>query len=258
MKRIQIRAKPVVSQKPIAVEEIPLPPPQPKKSTPRAVVEKPAEHVHKPTLPPKSTEPIEIEQPAVVEQTPEKQNREPVQDEVKTFPFASWLKQWNYMYPKYVTTEWRTTMSQYCKEMMPDEEQWIVNLEQQSYELVFYDYEQYRDNIFRVIRNVQNNPLLFGYSIYQLLIMDNKLMTRGTEIEREQEEKELLKNMQAKVLQNENIFGAEEQGGYFHRCKQCKGSQVHFERRQIRSGDEPETLFIQCLNPLCSYRERQE
>jgi DNA-directed RNA polymerase subunit M/transcription elongation factor TFIIS len=62
-----------------------------------------------------------------------------------------------------------------------------------------------------------------------------------------EKEKLEIMNMERPVKVEEGIY----------KCKKCQSKKTHSYSVQLRRSDEPPTIFISCLNPVCRYEWRE-
>ena len=62
--------------------------------------------------------------------------------------------------------------------------------------------------------------------------------------------------LNAMTIKESNVFQRHVAKTNMFRCGKCKKNECSYYELQIRSADEPTTIFITCLNPICGHRWR--
>lgn len=129
----------------------------------------------------------------------------------------------------------------------------IRQLEHKVFENSFYSRENYTNHVRKLCFNCTINPrITTRHTPDQLVQMDDDAFKQGTAVH--QLEQTMLNQRQnaAGVLQQistVNILsevGAEIKSENRLGCNQCKSNDIIFSQKQVRSSDEPMTVFCTC------------
>lgn len=105
----------------------------------------------------------------------------------------------------------------------------------------------------RIMFNLASNPALLLIPVHELVALSDEHMARGTIVERVQQQEKARHEAYVNMLQEKQNAVEQKTESVIH-CRKCESANLNFCQVQLRSADEPMTVFLTCN--ACGHRWR--
>lgn len=147
-----------------------------------------------------------------------------------------------------VTGNTETLLSALQKACHPDQikAKRILNILKQQHSDSIEDFQQHYIQLLYNLRVNREN--LQSYTADELFFMDDDMLARGTQLLYERKQRQSKLKTLNEILsrdQHENEMDSDKYAPIVS-CNRCKSSDIELHTRQLRSADEPMTIFCTC------------
>ena len=112
-----------------------------------------------------------------------------------------------------------------------------------------------QENYSRIVFALSENGLSLtnNYSPSQLIKLSDSQLANGMKFHEQQQKRKLALENYQQLINRKEEEGVDEEGGML-RCRTCSNTDISWVSRQMRSADEPATIFCTCKNCGTSWK----